>query len=229
MAVIRCLPRVVATYDLWTLGAGASKVAAVQTDDGDTSYITDSGSNKKQSYFVDTVANRMQSVSTIDVAGKGRGTTTLTTPSTSAFIRGSATDTGVTTVPCGVSYALATASRGTNAVGGAWTPAILDATELGFFSQTPDDSPVFFITWGYFDVTGILIAGSFVFFAASLFGPIVALGLHELPRLARVMFQKTRIMIQPHEYEGIWREFRDARYAKHFFRPASGLYLPEVA
>lgn len=220
MAVVRALPRSIGAYhDNWTLGAGANKVVAVQTDDGDTSYIFDTGANDEQSFNMDLVAGFFFSVSTITMGFKGRGTTTGTQPYSLFGTRNSATNDYFGTGAQPVGYTLTTAARATKPTGGAWTPAILDATEAIIFAQTPDDSPTFFCTWIYWDVTGVPFAGGIAQLIASL-GPLVAVGLHEMPKLIRHLYRVSsprRVLIEPHEVTLAWREMREDRHPRHFF------------
>jgi hypothetical protein len=44
------------------------------------------------------------------------------------------------------------------------------------------------------------------------FGILVAVGLAEMPLLARECYRRTRVLIEPHELEAAWRELREDRW-----------------
>lgn len=214
MAVYRVNPRVIGTYDFWTLTAGSSKVQAVnQTDDGDTSVITDTGGNKQQSFFMNQVTGVMASIASIEISGKAKRTTAGTGSLTSHGIKQGATDTYLSSIGTTTSYVLTTAApRTTSATGAAWTPAIVDLTEAVIFSQTTDDAPVFFVTLMYWDITGDLVSGGFSYIIGSRLGPFIAIGLHEIGKLAAHLYRVSGIRIEPHELLRAWRELRDDRH-----------------
>lgn len=54
-------------------------------------------------------------------------------------------------------------------------------------------------------------------------GPLVAVGLHEMPSLARSLWvaSEGRHRLQMEELETAWRELREGRYARHFLMGAT--------
>jgi hypothetical protein len=47
-------------------------------------------------------------------------------------------------------------------------------------------------------------------------GPLVAIGLAEMPAIARELARRTRTRILPHEYAAAWRELREDRARRYF-------------
>jgi hypothetical protein len=58
-------------------------------------------------------------------------------------------------------------------------------------------------------------SGGFAALVASL-GPLVALGLGDLARLAAELYRRTGALILPGEYAQVWQELQSARYPRHF-------------
>lgn len=223
MSTYRVLPRIVGTYDGWTLSAGADKVVAVQTDDGDTTIVTDTGANDKQSYFMAPVTGVLASVASIDVSGKAKHATAGSPSFTQQGIKQGATDTPINSIGGTTSYVLTTTNRATSALGAAWTPALVDLTEDYIFSQTVDDGPTFTVTWVYWDVNGEFIVGGLLALVAGALGPLAAVGLMEIPKLVRALAKAThnRVRVSPNEYYKLYRALNECRYPRHFLMGAA--------
>lgn len=72
-------------------------------------------------------------------------------------------------------------------------------------------------------------SGGFVFFLFQWLGPLVAIGLADMPKLASAIHRlsRSRVLIRPDEYAQAWRDLRDYRAPRHWFRPAgSAIYQP---
>lgn len=77
------------------------------------------------------------------------------------------------------------------------------------------------------DVTFIAPDGGFAFLIGQYLGPLVAVGLHEMPALLREIerLSRRRLRFLPGEGLTAWRELREASRRRFFFSHASGLYL----
>lgn len=73
------------------------------------------------------------------------------------------------------------------------------------------------LAWTYasFTVVWHLPSGGFGFLVSGLVG--AALGLHELPALAREFWKRTGHLITPDEYRRVWREVREAKRRAYSF------------
>jgi hypothetical protein len=61
------------------------------------------------------------------------------------------------------------------------------------------------------------VGGGFAIFVAQWLGPIVALGLHEMPRVAADLARLSGTVITPEEYGLAFREIGSARWPSFFF------------
>jgi hypothetical protein len=71
--------------------------------------------------------------------------------------------------------------------------------------------PVLQVTEIYYDVTWEPVIGGFRAMIIGLLGPLVAVGLAEMPAIAREVFRRstTRTRIRPDEFLAAWRELRE--------------------
>lgn len=68
-------------------------------------------------------------------------------------------------------------------------------------------------------------SGGFVSLILHWLGPLVAVGLAEMPKLCRAVYGasgRRRLIIRPDEYEQAFRDLRDYRAPRFWFRPAGG-------
>jgi hypothetical protein len=79
--------------------------------------------------------------------------------------------------------------------------------------------PVLQVTEVFYDVTWEPVIGGFKAMIVGLLGPLVAVGLAEMPRIAREVFRrsKTRTRIEPAEYFRAWRELREDPRRRYVF------------
>lgn len=110
-------------------------------------------------------------------------------------------------------------TRTQTALAGALTVAQVNGAELGVRDNgTNNDGTaggnvlVSTLSW---DVTYLASGGGLVFMIGAL-GPLVAIGLHELPAIARALYRKTGKLLLPDEYMAAWRALRAARHPRYF-------------
>ncbi len=103
--------------------------------------------------------------------------------------------------------------------GGVWTPQIVNATEVGVWAERldPAEGGELRCTFIYADITWVTASGSFAYLLWPFVGPLVAVGWHEIPRLARAVsrLSRGRLRILPGEHRALWRDLRRGR-ARHF-------------
>jgi hypothetical protein len=67
-----------------------------------------------------------------------------------------------------------------------------------------------------FDVNYNFVNGVTVAMIFEWLGPLVAVGLGEMPALARELWRRGRVRLRAHELEPAWRELREHRARRHF-------------
>lgn len=72
------------------------------------------------------------------------------------------------------------------------------------------------IVEAYWRIDHAAYKGGFVAMILELLGPLVAVGLHEMPRLTRELFRRSLTLYRPDEYGRAWRELRDYRAPRYF-------------
>ena len=206
----------------WTLGAGASKLAAVQTNDGGTSFITSTIVADRNSFDMDNM------------------------PSAASAINGEPVHHGVMATSGSKNFKLYFKLSGTNADGvaqnatgtytdysdtpgrpggGAWSVADVNAVMAGVQTGGAGSGNIT-CTQIYAVVTYSVPSGGFAFLVASFLGPLIAIGIRDLPGIARAVWardRRWRHVIEPGEYLAALRDLREARWPCYFFRPGAGL------
>ena len=225
-AILR--PAAIGTYDAWTLTAGASKVAAI--DSGDpvshddaTSYLTATGVNR-QSFTVLTAGSpgigaiTSLTLKSRDFDPPGAGARLA------AFVRVNGVDGVDQEVTFGGTSAWVTRTVATNPLKSG-SVALLAGDikysntnfQMGFLG-TPDGTNINMTTfWG--ELVYVQLGVGMVLQLGSL-GPLVAVGLSDLPGIAREVFLRTGQIITPDEYLSTWRELREWRWPRHFLMGA---------
>lgn len=69
----------------------------------------------------------------------------------------------------------------------------------------------------YYDISWDPIIGGFRAMLISVLGPLVAVGLAEMPAIAREVFRRSRTRIAPAAYARLWREVREDRARRYVF------------
>ena len=149
----------IGSADQWALGAGADKIIAVNTNDGDTGYI-DANSNDTQRYAIDpTFASKFGFISDVSVYVHCRWSGT---PVSSAFTRGvrlDATDVSGSSNSFTESYALYSSLALARPNGGSWVDAdfrgVNATNRFMIFVFIGTQTPVMRVTELYVEVTNI--------------------------------------------------------------------------
>lgn len=204
------VPTAVGTFDQWSLFAGADRVTAVQTDDGLTSYLRcDAFAGPNQSWAVQDLpawARIVQKVQTVFSMSGG------TASDFNAFIRYNGTNSSFSVHTPSTNFALFTDTWDPPG-GGNWTPAIDNATEVCLNASPSDEGAN--CTYASLRTTWQATPGFFSFCIPLLLGGAVgaAVGLHELPAIAREIHRLTRgrLRILPEEYREACEELRAPR------------------
>jgi hypothetical protein len=220
-AILR--PSAEGTYTDWSLGAGASKAAASDpgdpiSHDDDTTYVSTTvvAAQKTQSFYLNTgLPLNISEVDHLDYTVRTRKA-----DSPQAFIysllRLGSTEGSETYLELTASYANHARASIARPGGGSWVPGDFVANNLQGVFFAGSGYPCIYRTtsvWCVLDYTPVL--GGFIFHMLFM-GPLIALGLHEMPALARALQRRTEFLIQPHEYERAWREWREHRFPRHF-------------
>lgn len=210
MPVYITLPAAVGSQNNWTLGAGATKQAAVRTSDDATSYII-SGAGVLQTFTVDPILPPLVTVALVEIGGRG-SLVTHYSPGLNEAINGVVRLSGTNTITTGDNGTNTWAYRNWGPVtaarpgGGSWAPVDLTTVEVGVQGCQSSGASQYNLTYVYLQVTGSPVSGGYIAMVAGLVG--AAIGLSEMAGLAREVFKRTRVRILPEEYEAAWRELR---------------------
>ncbi|OLE52111.1 MAG: hypothetical protein AUG51_19330 [Acidobacteria bacterium 13_1_20CM_3_53_8] len=155
----------ISTPDSWTLGAGASKVVAVNTpDDDDTSYINSGATSGTTEQFNVTDSSAIGASATINfvriVARTKKGGSQTSTYVVSVVLSGNATD-GASQTSGNSSYSTTQDDFATRpSVGGAWTLADVNALQIKIRNTQARDlrCTSFYVIVDYTPATGIVAA-----------------------------------------------------------------------
>ena len=220
MPVIRCLPNAVGTNNGWTLGAGASKVAAVSVNDDGTTYINGdyatAGAVAFQSFkigypgFVALAANPVSVGCRVKYPLWGGAADGVRW---NVYLSGARTRNG----PSGVdipAYADLGPTVTARPGGGSYTIADLPNLEAEVEVPVTTIVTTCDCTFLYLDIDGTLPQQGYSFLVSSLVGG--ALGLSEMARLARYVYRKSGSLIRPAEYLEAWRDIREHRHPRFF-------------
>lgn len=215
MPVATLTPVAVGNYDAWTLGAGGSKVIAVDPpDDDDTTYISNITDNNRQSFTVDQLSGAA-SIQTHAV--KGRVRSESGTPNFALFIRRSGVDTDGTGTAPTTSYVDYTA---TDLGGGTPTPDEVNATEIGI--RDTSGANVLRCTTLKWEVTYTPSGGGFAAFAAVFLAGLLGAGiiLTEATRIADEIYRRSsgNLRITPAEYARLYHEIKSDPHRVYLFR-----------
>jgi hypothetical protein len=213
-------------HTAWALAAGASKVAAVQDNDGNSSYIATNGNDGEfQSFTVTNKPPAMDSINSVKGGavirtGDGSGGDG---PDITGSIGARLNGTTLTTTGFGPGILNAYQATGYAPLnrpgGGVWLPADIASSGLqvvilcnnaGFWAPQGMGCTQLDLLLDYNPPNN-----AFVFLLCSL-GPLVAVGLHEMARLAQAVYARTGSLIQQHEYEIAWRELVAYRWPTYF-------------
>lgn len=225
MPVEFLLPTADGANNAWTLGAGASKWGACTSNDGDTSYITATAIPQAQSFQHVAPSLPVGLVNTAKVSWimkNGGGGAANVRPK---FVRADGTNAvnGVAQTS-GAAYGnfVSAALGNPYAGGGTWNDTDIRNAQMGVETQL---GGAFDMRVTYVDVTLDYVPaalGGLTSLVIGLVGPLVAVGLDQIPGLVREIAVRTRgrLRFRADEYAALYRELREARYARHFLMGA---------
>lgn len=95
------------------------------------------------------------------------------------------------------------------------TVAAFNASQFGCTEVNYIVNPLQFTTLNA-DIVYTVIGGGMIFLIGSL-GPLIAVGLEQIPALAREIFRRTGSRLDRAEHAALFREIREWRYPKYFF------------
>lgn len=178
----------------WTLGAGASKPVAVQSDDGDTTYNLQTGTTPlAESYSVDALPGGVAAISQVDVHSKARRATGGTTFHRNEWnINGASTQVGTCTDPT-AAYTLISSLNVARPGGGAFQITDFNGLTSGFQTGygscntgTADETRC---TRAHVVTTWTPAAGSYTWLLQCWLPPLIAVASHGLLRseLAKIL------------------------------------------
>lgn len=198
------LPASVSTPAQWSLTG--SDPAAVQTNDGDTSYIYTTDQNYEHLYLMDAlpagVIDPVDSCTTHLVAKSVGG-------DVGAYYNWNGNNYqsigGISTSYADYGTAYYSLAKADIAAGkcGVKSPSV--GSVSGHVTQV------------YRSVQYHTAAGGLIFLLGSLAGAAVDFG--QMAGLAQATFRRTRVLIRPDEYLEAWRELREWRHPRHFVMP----------
>lgn len=204
-------PASIGTFDSFTLTAGATKVIAVTTpDDDNTTYLTEGTPTDRQSFNMDDLPTEAAVVTAHTMRVRLRNDS-IGSPQAKPFIRSG----GVNSDGTAISITGAWVTYSQTDIVSLQTPALVNAAECGLLFTTDGGGDVVNWTTLTWDVSWER-AGGLVFLLLSL-GPLCAVGLHEMSKLASLIQARTGTLIRPHEYLDAWRELKSYRHPRHIF------------
>jgi hypothetical protein len=186
---------------------GGTVVTAMNSDDGDTSYLEGLNTGPER-HALDDLPNTANGgkVNQVDWIYKWRNTDGSTQGKSGVYYNG-VTDFDAN--KAGTGYTDTTFNRPNPPGGGVWTWDIVNATE-GVYDWIAASTGGFRVTLARLVVDWDPFAGGFAFLVGSLIGPFLgaAIGLHEIPALARFLFEQTgrRHRITPDSFRRAFEE-----------------------
>lgn len=187
MPTTRLLPAAAGTDAAWSNGVGTVPTN-VQTDDGDTTYRTQSSAvSVADTFQVDALpAGEADTVTNVDAAAKARRSAGGTTRINVRWRNGGSGSDGATQIDS-ASYTLVTETAVARPGGGSWVPSDFDGgagAECGYVTTNTGVGDTTRATWCYFDVTWTYFpSGGFVWLLSSWLPPLLAVASHGLTKL----------------------------------------------
>lgn len=221
------LPASVGTDDQWGLGAGANKTVAVQTADGDTSYIIIANAvPRAESYNHDQLSASAVEITTQTIYNTSRRSIGNTDYRYNRLLYAAAYSNGACTNPTAIYTEKSDTDMGVPG-GGTWTPAIVNATEIVVRTCNTGLGHTVRCTQLKWDVT-YTEGGGFMMISESWLPPLIAMGSlfgnylkaesvekleNTMIRILRNLKTKPAIKYEGHEEE------KEAVYDMFFYRP----------
>lgn len=177
MAIATLTPASQGTDDVWDLGAGASKTVAVQTNDGDTSYIKDDDPGGQHTFYHSQLTPDAVEIVTHTLYHRSR-----TGTGGAQFLRdsgrlkyGANTTIGVCKTGLTDSYSLENDADLAVPGGGTWSRTIVNATQIGIGTCNTGAGGEVRCTQLYWDVEFEPAAGVFVYLVSQWLAPLLGL------------------------------------------------------
>lgn len=211
------------TDTAWSLTAGASKTAAVTWPDDDVTTRINSAFNSgaMQSFQMGNLPSSAIAVLSHTVRMRWQAQSAPEADETvNMFLKLSGSRTHGTAFGPDAGWTTRMESGLAKPGGGAWLVNDVNSAELGVRDNGTSDGgggggnvEASTLSW---EVQWSAGGGGFMALIMAL-GPLVAVGLHELPALALAVQARTRSLILPGEYVTAWRELREWRHPRHVF------------
>lgn len=212
MATVILRPSSIGDHNVWTLMAGATKQAAVDpgasvSHDDFTTYLQDTSGNKQSFYVVTGKPSAIAVVNSLGMGARFWGDWTTGATSFGAFARLNGTDGTEMTSTTGDSVWVNLTSAGiARPGGGSWTPTDIANATLQAGARSGVSGLNTSLTSLWFALDYIPASGGYLAIVDGLIG--AAIGLHEMARIAKVVFARTRTLITPEEYVAMWEELK---------------------
>jgi hypothetical protein len=225
-------PSGVGTYDFWSLGAGASKTAAVDPGNppspNDATYITIGlapGANNRQSFFLNTgiPSGTILTVSNVNMISRARCEAEIGDPESYFHymirngVLGDGSNPGASPpeedfVPT-TSFATNTTSSYPRPNSGTWVGSDFVAGNIeGGVVVNTDNGRVMDVSAIWAELLYTPVTGGYVVALFELLGPVFGAGLllREVAEAARLV--RASVLLSPAEVVEAWRELREHRY-----------------
>lgn len=225
MPVEQLLPTADGANNAWTLVAGSSKWNACRSIDADTSYMNSTAIPQAQSFQHDAPSLPVGVVTTAKVTWtmkNGAGGAANVRP---LFVRADGTNavngaqqTSGAAYAGFVSAALGNPYNG----GGVWNDTDIRNAQMGVETQIGGAVDVR-VTYVEFTLDYVPSAiGGITALVIGIVGPLIAVGLEQIPGLVREIAVRTRgrLKFRADEYATLYRELHEAQYARHFLMGA---------
>lgn len=210
----------VGTDNLWTLSGAADKMAAVNTSDADAGTVDSTVTNGQAQSFTPNynavigggVAG-VGAINSVKVFARCRSNNGNTADFLHRIRRGGSVTDGANQALTSISYLDFTSASLARPGGGSYTPADLSSLEFGL-NYNGGGGGLTRWTYGYMILDYEPVVGGIACLVGGLFGPLVAVGLHEIPRLIEEIFHRIGVRIT--DPLMLYRELREGRCARHF-------------
>lgn len=206
------LPTAYATYQEW--GGNAGSAPYVDSDDGGTSYAARTNTDGSGSKYLTLTYGDLPAWARRIISAQLITKALVTQVGWSSVEPIGAIYSGGVLVP-GANRTLtnAYADYTDTFTSTLTTPALVNAVEGGMVGSQPAAAEEIRVTYQRLVVEWASDPSGFIFCALPWLGPLVAVGLHELPALAREVTRLSRgyLRLLPHEHRAVWEALRAPR------------------
>lgn len=213
MAIANLRPLTQGSYDSYVLAAGASKPIAVdpgtypESHNDATSYI-ESPSGVAGTYVESFVVGYKPAIGSVNGLKAGlRAQVNAGTHDGIVYARFGGTDGAGNTHAINNAWSTFGPTTIGRPGGGSWTRDDINNTGLEIkFSYTSPGGTLVDVTSLWFQLDYLPVAGGYLSYLSSLVG--AAIGLHELPNIAKEFFKRSGIKLMPDDYVAAFNELR---------------------